>query len=352
MYKDEIKALIQNLPFKVDTDIEIAGRPPNIASSSFLTNKQQGDWAEKIVRTAINQNFSDYFAVGYGHSSSISAGDEQFSDFYKRYQNELNKIGKKPDLLIFRRRDFGNTQPDLENDGHVKKAIAALEVRSSSFLVEKYDGFMGGKRGNAISECTRLLQSILSEPYNSLLKNKNENIYGMLRDATPSTFHDLDFRLPSWSVTEELRELKSLLRELKNNIKILHGRDFLSVTPKMEDLALVNRWIQNYGVKHHYLQVFFDKAYVIPFKKILKLVSNHQNEESFFSIERDVKNQQKTTIKINVKIGSEVIGRIDMPDHASEMKELDRGRLLFYVKFEGGKGYLDKEVFLEDVINA
>ena len=56
--------------------------------------------------------------------------------------------------------------------------------------------------------------------------------------------------------------------------------------------------------------------------------------------------------KINVKIGGEVIGRIDMPDHASEMKELDRGSLLFYVKFEGGKGYLDKKVFLKDVINA
>ncbi|MGB5596202.1 MAG: AccI family restriction endonuclease [Crocosphaera sp.] len=33
-------------------------------------------------------------------------------------------------------------------------------------------------------------------------------------------------------------------------------------------------------------------------------------------------------------------------------KELDRGRLLFYVTFQGGKGYLDKEVFMEDIING
>jgi type II restriction enzyme len=120
----------------------------------------------------------------------------------------------------------------------------------------------------------------------------------------------------------------------------------------MEDIALVNRWIQKYNVKHFYLQVFFDKAYVISFQDILELVSNDDNEGNNFSIERDVKNQGKTTIKINVKVGKEVLGKIDMPFHKSAMKELDRGRLLFYVTFEGGKGYLDKKIFRRDIINA
>lgn len=120
----------------------------------------------------------------------------------------------------------------------------------------------------------------------------------------------------------------------------------------MEDIALINRWIQTYNVKHYYLQVFFDKAYIVSFKEILELVSNDENEETFFSIEQDVKNQQKTTIKVNIRVGKEILGRIDMPNHKSSMKELDRGRLLFYVTFQGGKGYLDKHVFLRDVINA
>jgi type II restriction enzyme len=30
-----------------------------------------------------------------------------------------------------------------------------------------------------------------------------------------------------------------------------------------------------------------------------------------------------------------------MPTHKSKLKELDRGRLLFYVTFEGGVAYLD-----------
>ncbi|WP_046662506.1 AccI family restriction endonuclease [Microcystis aeruginosa] len=84
----------------------------------------------------------------------------------------------------------------------------------------------------------------------------------------------------------------------------------------------------------------------------MALVSNDNNDGNNFSIERDVKNQGKTTIKINGQIGKEVIGKIDMPEHKSARKELDRVRLLFYVTFAGGKGYLDNKIFLRDVINA
>lgn len=125
----------------------------------------------------------------------------------------------------------------------------------------------------------------------------------------------------------------------------------MSITPKIDDLALVNRWIQRFGVRHYYLQVFFDKAYVIPFKEILKLSSDPKNEGIIFSMERDVKNQRKTTIKINVQVGKEILGRIDMPEHRSALKELDRGRLLFYVTFQGGRGYLDSTIFSQGIIN-
>ena len=98
--------------------------------------------------------------------------------------------------------------------------------------------------------------------------------------------------------------------------------------------------------------MFFDKAYIVSFKKILELIKNSAEEETNFSIEKDVKNQNKTTVKINVSIGKEIIGKIDAPTHKSFKKELERGRLLFYVKFKGGKGYLDKEVFEDNVING
>ena len=137
MYKDDILNLINQSPLNIDTEIQISGRPPTMANSEFLTNKEQGDWAEQVVYKAINENSDDYFAVQYGRSDSISAGDEGFADFYTEYQRELNTIGKRPDLLIFKSSDFPNMDVDIENDDHVKKAIVALEVRSSSFLIEK-----------------------------------------------------------------------------------------------------------------------------------------------------------------------------------------------------------------------
>lgn len=352
MYKDEILKLINDSPLEIDTDIEIGGRPPTMATSNFLTNKEQGDWAETIAYKAINEYNKDFFAVRYGRSESISAGDDGFSDFYIKYQEELNLLGKMPDLLIFKTSDFPSFEVDIENDEHISRAVAAIEVRSSSFLAEKYSDFMENRCLVAKNNCEKICKTILSDPnLSAALLKKNETIFNLIKNANEETFRELTFRLPSWSVTPELRRLVELLRTLKENIKILHIRDYLSITPKMEDLALVNRWIQRYNVKHFYLQVFFDKAYIISFRNILSLVADEDNEGRVFSVEKDVKNQQKTTIKINVQVGNELIGKIDMPKHKSQMKLLERGRLLFYVTFQGGKGYLDNQVFIRDVIN-
>jgi type II restriction enzyme len=62
-----------------------------------------------------------------------------------------------------------------------------------------------------------------------------------------------------------------------------------------------------------------------------------------FSVESDTKNQNKTTIKINSKSGIEIASKVDEPDHESVRKEMDRGRLLFYVTFKGGTAYLDMD---------
>lgn len=75
------------------------------------------------------------------------------------------------------------------------------------------------------------------------------------------------------------------------------------------------------------------------------------SEDEFFETAISISRMLRTA-KINVQIGKEVLGRIDMPEHKSAMKELERGRLLFYVTFKGGKGYLDNEIFIRDVINA
>ncbi len=350
-YRETIDELVRGLPLEIDFDVQMSGRPPSMASSEFLTNKEQGDWAESVIHQAINESVKDYCAVRYGRSEALSAGDPGFSEFYKTYQDELNRIGKRPDLLIFHRSEIPDPSNVSLDDDLVRRAVAAIEVRSSSFLANRYATYMNERVAAAQKQCAVLRKLVLEEPYSTALLEKNPQIHQLLSNASEATFRELDFRLSSWSSSPVLRTLSEYLKTLKSQIKTLHRRDYLSITPKLEDIALVNRWVRHYGVRHHYLQVFFDKAYVIPFRQILEICSDPAKEGAVFSVERDVKNQGKTTIKVNVEIGSEIVGKIEMPKHWSAMKELDRGRLLFYVTFAGGRGYLDVDLFEKEVIH-
>lgn len=344
-YVERISKLIDSFPLKIDKDIVMEGRTPSSASSDFLTNKEQGDWAEKLVVKAINEAASEYTAVRYGRGDSIAAGDPGFAEFYARYQEELNTIGKKPDILLFRAGDEPKDVKELDDPTVVGRAVAAIEVRSSSFLCNKYRARMEKRTAEAERRCAELRKNILEEPYASILQKKDSDVLDMLQRAKASTFRSVTFVAASWSSSVELRQLSAWMKELKANIKLLQKRDYLSITPKLEDVALVNRWISNFQVPHYYLQVFFDRAYMISFEKILSLCCDSDAEGKSFSIEADNKNQKKVTIKVNIDVGDPVIGKIDMPSHFSAMKELDRGRLLFYVKFDGGQGYLDLDLF-------
>ena len=126
LYKELIASLLASTPFRIDPDLKLTGRPPTMANSEFLTNKEQGDWAEQVVFAAINENSPDYCAVKYGRSDSRAAGDPGFDEFYQTYQDELNNIGKRPDLLIFRRSDVDVQNLDLDDDQTVGNAIAAI----------------------------------------------------------------------------------------------------------------------------------------------------------------------------------------------------------------------------------
>lgn len=109
-YKEQIEALldsfIKNSELNINKDIVIEGRVPTSVSSEFITNKEQGDWAENLVFQVINSSNSNYIAVHYGKDDDISAGDPGFKEFYEKYQDELNTIGKRPDILIFKRQDI------------------------------------------------------------------------------------------------------------------------------------------------------------------------------------------------------------------------------------------------------
>jgi len=349
-YYDKIRELTKTVPttlvdFGLPRD---PARKPTQASSSFFSNRQMGDWAEEIIFKAINETSKNFVAIKYGKSDDLVAGEDGFDTFYQDFQTELDTIGKRPDLLIFRKEDF---LPELGYDvsqiahhtitEYVKKAIAGIEVRSSAFLIDKYEEAMQFRteRYSQIAQQTR--DYILSEFQEELNHPSRQAYIEILQSITPKTLSVTDFRVPSWSSNERLTELKNHFRVLKNAIKEIQKRDYLSITPKVEDIKVVYKWIETFNVPHFYFQVFFDKVYGISFEQILSIISDSNNEGIIFSVETDTKNQNKTTIKINSKSGIPIASKVDEPIHESVRKEMDRGRLLFYVTFKGGTAYLN-----------
>lgn len=199
IYKETIQRLISESPFEIDTELQIAGRVPTLANSAFLTNKQQGDWAEEIVCNAVNEYSGDYLALRYGRDDSLDAGDPGFREFYAAYQDELNTIGKKPDILIFRRSGVPHdTRDALSDDQFVKSAVAAIEVRSSSFLATRYSDFMRERTHRAEIECARIQSIILRTPHSDLLREKRPHLYKIIAEASIDTFRELDFVARGW----------------------------------------------------------------------------------------------------------------------------------------------------------
>ena len=325
-------------------------RTPTQASSNFITNKEQGDWAEDLITRAINATSDNFIAIKYGKSDNLVAGEEGFDAFYQDFQNELDSIGKRPDLLIFKKTDYDiNLGLDISQIPHhkitdyVKKAIAGIEVRSSAFLIDRYEQSMQLRTEKFKQIALQTKDKILSEFLDILEHPARRNYIDLLNVITAETLNVTDFRVPGWSASERLSEVKKLFRTLKICIKEIQKRDYLSITPKVEDIKVVYKWIETFNIPHFYFQVFFDKIYGISFEQILQIISNPDNDGVIFSVERDVQNQNKTTIKINSKSGIPIALKIDEPLHESIRKEMERGRLLFYVTFKGGTAYLDIE---------
>jgi len=323
-------------------------RTPTQASSNFITNKEQGDWAEGLIVRAINEISKNFIAIKYGKSDNLVAGESGFDVFYQDFQDELDKIGKRPDLLIFKKTDFDSKLgydisklPHEQITEYVKKAVAGIEVRSSAFLIDHYEAAMQERTARYTKIALTTREKILTDFLDILEHPSRKKYLPILEGITGETLSATDFKVPGWSSTDRLIQLNNLFKELKNAIKEIQKRDYLSITPKVEDIKVVYKWIESFNVPHFYFQVFFDKVYGISFEQILKIISDPDNEGTIFSVERDTKNQNKTTIKINSKSGVQVAYKVDEPEHESVRKEMDRGRLLFYVTFKGGTAYLD-----------
>jgi hypothetical protein len=117
-------------------------RVPTDARSEFLANRAMGDWAETMLTGALVSALPEWKVAQYGNTDRIAAGHPEFKTRYLAGLEETRVFGKRPDLLLFGA-DFA-VERDLSDRGHaeteaaVKRAVAAIEVRSSKFEALKY----------------------------------------------------------------------------------------------------------------------------------------------------------------------------------------------------------------------
>jgi hypothetical protein len=115
---------------------------PTDARSEFLANRAMGDWAEQRLTESILQAFPEWKVSQYGDTGRMAAGDPGFKASYLAGLEHTRRSGKRPDLLLFPA-DVPVTA-DLSSPDHagaealVKRAAAAIEVRSSKFKALTY----------------------------------------------------------------------------------------------------------------------------------------------------------------------------------------------------------------------
>lgn len=289
-YKDFIQKTSREIkPNIVDLSVKRKrGNAPTQAFSNFLTNREQGDWAEILFFNALKESDLAYIPVRYGRSDKIIAGDPNFKEFYNSYQNELNLIGKRPDILLFKSDDYENewggdiSQLPVETlKSIVPKAIAGFEVRSSAYLTKKF-----------VSKKDRPFLSFTPKVEDLLVVLKWIETYDV-----PHFYVQIFF----------------------DAIYIISFKDIL--------LLLKNAQIDERGIKN---------------KKILGKIGSPA-----FVIEKNPKNQYKETIHIYIDRGKILSDKIEYPKLVGSKKELAGGRLLHYVSFEGGKTEIKKDELLK-----
>jgi len=117
-------------------------RVPTDARSEFLANRAMGDWAERMLANAILAALPEFKVTQYGNTDRIAAGHPEFKEHYLAGLEETRHFGKRPDLLLFLASVAADSdlseRSHTETEAMVKRAVAAIEVRSSKFEALKY----------------------------------------------------------------------------------------------------------------------------------------------------------------------------------------------------------------------
>lgn len=115
------------------------------------------------------------------------------------------------------------------------------------------------------------------------------------------------------------------------------ARETPSFTVKVEDLIIVYRWLERYGVMQSYCQVFFDSIFAINFLDIFSIIASGAG----FTIETPAKSQEKATIMIPITRGAKIGTATELPRFEAEHRITELGRHDAFVVPCGGGFLLD-----------
>ena len=252
-----------------------------------------------------------YHAVAYGEDNRLDAGDEGFKEMFLKNRQELRDIGKRPDLLVFTRK----AAQELE----LGASINLLSLREQEPLVR------------------RALVGV--EVRGSKFRGK---VYRAFREKQRGEGEDV------------------------SHIE--------SITPKVEDLPLILKWVRKFQVPHLYCQVFMDQIFGLSFERLMRVLvvrsktnaralRGRQPVEGFSARDlRDVRvtnpahSNFKKTHFIPVTIGRQLAEIVDWnADRPTfEMRERSTrfGRLDAYVIPSNGKFKVDVQAVRDLVTEA
>jgi len=272
--------------------------PRRLRGSDFLMRWSQGQWSEERLVQAVNET-DQYIALPYGPSGTAPDGDVRA---FELYFERLEKAGlgnvKRPDWLIFRKKEEGKVQGTIKELG----GIAELPFTPEN------DSRMRELLGRAIVaiECENSLWRARQMPdFNSQL--------------TPQKRFGGKLGLKKTAVLP-------------------------TVILKEEDRTPLQSWQKGQDIPIHIWHVFYDMAFGLPLKRTDELVRDGLIEptEQVFQAPGGA-----TTKKVIYKFYYHYaypLGTAEQePKLAADFIADKNGHILPYVKFQGGKLRLNAE---------
>jgi len=304
---ENIEFEFKNNPFTEWSDFLL--NPRRLRGSDFLMRWSQGVWSEERTTQAVNQN-GEFFAIPYGPSSVAPDDDVRaFELYFERLEEAgLGKI-KRPDLLIFKRKD-------------------------QHTIMEVVDSLGGTSELPFIQENTVDMQKILSK---AIVAIECEN------------------SLWKGSLMPDYRSELKPQKRLGGKLGLKKAAVLPTIIIKEEDREPLQAWQDLNNIPIHVWHVFFDMAFGLAWDEAQRLIA----EEYILPTEQTFQapggaTSRKLLYKFYYRYGYPLGDALEEPELIAKSITDKNGHILPYVHFNGGKMSIRDEALnvLRELANA